>query len=155
MGHVDVGRTRVGGSIVPRYLEVLAPVTGQAATSRIIRALAVGILMATGMSVFSLLSSTWRTRPTSGPSLPVIVLAYYSAGIVGGGLVGFVLRFGDNWCTRIAGSLLGWFAAFFCIGVAKSGSVLNWDRGRWQLLIVLSVIAGGVFAFITRNDFRD
>ena len=84
-----------------------------------------------------------------------MVLAYYSAAILGGSLVGFVLSFGDSWRTRIAGSLLGWFALFLCVGVARSGSLLNWDSGRWLILVVLSVAVGGAFAFVTRNDFRD
>lgn len=129
--------------------------TNQAATIRIIQAVAVGIFMATGFSIIAFLSGTWQPRPTGGPSLAVIILSYYSAGIVGGGLVGFVLRFGDRWRTRIAASLIGWFTLYFCVVVAKYGSVLNWDSGRWQLLIALSVLSGGFFAFITRNDFRD
>lgn len=119
--------------------------------------LAVGLTMATMASAFVVLSSLWRTRSTTeafGLSLHSIVLAYYAAGILGGALVGLVLRLGDNWRTRTAASILGSFAAYGCVAVAMKGSVLSWDRGQWQMLIAISVLSGATFAFMTRNDFR-
>lgn len=124
--------------------------------SRLLLSVAVGLIMATLFSVFAVLSSSWRTRPTTeafGLSLRSIILAYYAAGILGGALVGLVLGLGDTWRTRTVASILGSFAAYGCMAVAMEGSVLSWDSGQWQLLIVISVLSGATFAFITRHDF--
>lgn len=125
--------------------------------SRFVLSLAVGLTMATMASAFVVLSSLWRTRSTTeafGLSLRSIVLAYYAAGILGGILVGLVLRLGDNWRTRTAASILGSFAVYGCVAVAMDGSMLSWDQGQWQMLIFISVLSGAVFAFMTRDDFR-
>lgn len=120
-------------------------------------ALASGVLIATLLSLFVLVSSLWRSAPTSetyGVSVRAIVLTYYAAGIIGGSLIGLVLCFGNNWGTRISGSLIAAFTLFFCIAVARDGLV-NWDGGRWLRVLVPTLVFGVVFAIMSRHDFPD
>lgn len=152
-----MGRRRVGVRIVPKLVDVPLSLGGQVVKNRFVFSLAVGLIMATLLSIFVVLSGLWRTRSTTeafGLSLRSIVLTYYAAGILGGALVGLVLRLGDNWRTRTVACILGSFAFYGCVAVAMEGSVLRWDRGQWQMVIAISVLAGAAFAFMTRNDFR-
>ena len=126
--------------------------------SRLKLSLATGITIATTLSVLVLLSSLWRRTPTSesyGVSMGAIVITYYAAGIVGGGLVGVVLQLGDNWTTRVSAGLIAAFALFFCIAVATDGWVSSWTGGDWVRVLFLTVVFGGGLTIMSRHDYRE
>ena len=120
--------------------------------------LATGITIATMMSLLVLISSLWRETPTSesyGVSMGSMVITYYAAGIIGGGLVGVVLRFGDNWATRLSAGLIAAFALFFCIAIATDGWISSWTGGDWVRVLVLTVVFGGGLTMMSRHEYRE
>ena len=71
-----------------------------------------------------------------------ILMAYYSAGVVGGAIVGSLLPIGRTILGRIVLSLIGAFVFVFCIVTAVDGPFWNWRATDWGFVVFGTIVFG-------------
>ena len=116
--------------------------------------LIVGAIMATLYSLYALvvfLLSGGDAFLRYDTSFPVVVLTYYAAGILGGGLIGSLLPFASSLPGRILLGALGGLVVFFCLGLAMNGPFGNWSPTDWQDIAFLGLGMGGVAGALWRK----
>jgi hypothetical protein len=79
------------------------------------------------------------------------IAAYYSAGIIGGGIVGVLLPIRQNWAGALLLGLIAALVACLCIEIALSGPFWRWESSNWEEVLVLSGFFGTIAAFLFRK----
>lgn len=80
----------------------------------------------------------------SGATLQSALLAYYSAGLIGGLLVGILWPIADGLLGRLVMGMIVGLVFFGCIEVAVSGGAFwHWTRNSWEDVLVLGIGMGG------------
>ena len=132
--------------------------TTSAATKRHVSlGIQVGVLLATIFSAWVLYNHSVagsRAIERSGATVAGLVLAYYSAGVIGGALVGALIPL----ARRPGGTILiGCVTAVivvFALQTARKGSFWNWDRRTILQTTLLGVAFGAVCGAWIAHDLR-
>ena len=117
---------------------------GTAFKDRLRTGVLVGIAMASMYSAWILLLYAVGRRATqpSDISIQGAILAYYSAGIMGGALVGAMLPIGRSWAGMVTLGAVTALTFFFCVEVALMGPFWLWRSEVWREIGVLALLIG-------------
>lgn len=124
---------------------------------RIRYGLMVGLVMATMYSAWSLLLYFVARRPPSGGStvaIHVAILAYYSAGTIGGAVIGAMLPLRDSWPGIVLLGVVTALILFFCVEIATSGPFWLWNGEVWREMAMLAVLCGVPGAIVIKLQSR-
>jgi hypothetical protein len=95
---------------------------------------ALGVFLVAGSRSFARVDTT----------LGAAVIAYYSAGLLGGVLAGLMLPLGRFLFGAVVLGILVGTVFFFCIEVATSGPFWQWTSTNWKAVLALGAIVGGL-----------
>lgn len=75
-------------------------------------------------------------------SLGVVIATYYTAGFLGGAVVGLLMRFSKSAFGMLLIGVAAAFVFFFCVASAVDGPFWRWDGEVWFELTALVVFFG-------------
>jgi hypothetical protein len=110
----------------------------------------IGMIMATVYSAYAVVLYVLRgSAPfeSDDTTIWVVLLTYYSAGALGGAVIGALLPLARWRVGRTMLTFLGVSIAILCIEIAMSGPFWHWSGDTWHELMVLTLIFGSLLSF--------
>ena len=117
----------------------------------------VGVVLATVFSAWVLYNHSVagsRAIESSGATVSGLLLAYYSAGVVGGALVGMLVPLARRPGGTILVGCVTAVIVLFAVQTARKGPFWNWDRRTVLQTTLLGVAFGAICGPWIAHDLR-